>query len=307
MRVLGKVGYASAAAFVFVFECAFVGLLVAAFVTSGVIGDGIEVAATAEGNAKNAVNIEVNNSKHTENAVVCDAYHAKMSIVLDAGHGGRDKGASSKSGTNERDINLAITLFLKEELEKAGHTVTLTRTDEWSLADPEAKNQKMSDLRARHKIIEDTKPDLVISIHLNKFPRDPSVDGLQCFYQKGGTAGEKFANAIQEHLNKSPLGFDRVAKAGDYYILETPYPSVLIECGFLSNPDEEAKLKTPEYQRELAKHIAEAVNYCSLRRDVQEEPGSTRLVCGTRKSEEVDELAVAQTVLDFASVLPGSS
>jgi N-acetylmuramoyl-L-alanine amidase len=181
-------------------------------------------------------------------------------IVIDAGHGGRDGGASSRSGTLERDINLAIAKHLKAEFEHRGAGVTLTRANEHSLASPYAKNQKRSDMDERRKIIEQVKPDLVISIHLNSFPSNPAVRGLQTFFDKTGEKSKEYAQAIQENFNKSSLNINRRATVGDYYILEcTAFPSVLVECGFLSNPSEEKLLKTTAYQKMLAQLIASAV------------------------------------------------
>ena len=174
---------------------------------------------------------------------------AVFTIVVDAGHGGIDRGASSKNGTFESDINLAIAGFLKEELRLRGAEVVMTRGNkEWLALD----NRRM--------IIERAKPDLVISIHLNNFPSDTSVRGLQCFYDKSSEVSQSYARAIQTEFNKNIPDINRVAKAGDYYILNsTAFPSVLVECGFLSNAQEEKLLKTAEYQRILAYYIAASV------------------------------------------------
>lgn len=181
-------------------------------------------------------------------------------VVIDAGHGGRDGGAMGRSGTKESDINLAISKFLAAELQNHGIGVTLTRETRDSLASPFAKNKKRDDMEKRRAIIEQVKPDLVVSIHLNSFPSHPAVRGLQTFFDKTGEQSKVYATAIQKQVNDSSLGIDRRAAVGDYYILEcTPYPSVLVECGFLSNPSEEKLLKTEEYQRILARHIARAI------------------------------------------------
>lgn len=191
-----------------------------------------------------------------------DGFH----VVIDAGHGGRDKGAESKNGTYESDINLAIARYLKTEFEVRGVGVTMTRENENWLASPTARNKKKSDMDARRKIIESVKPDLIISIHLNTFPGDSSVRGLQTFYDKAGTVSKVYAEAIQDEFNKSPLAVNRTAKTGDYYILDsTAYPAVLVECGFLSNADDERLLNTNEYQRILAYYIANAVSVTQIK------------------------------------------
>jgi len=185
---------------------------------------------------------------------------AGYTVVIDAGHGGKDRGASSKNGTYESDINLSIARFLKREFETRGVGVVMTReTGDW-LASATAPNKKKDDMNERRKIIERTKPELVISIHLNSFPADTSVRGLQCFYDKSGAVSKVYADAVQTEFNKSELNINRIAKTGDYYILDcTAYPSILVECGFLSNSHDEKMLKTTEYQRILAHYIAEAV------------------------------------------------
>jgi len=190
-------------------------------------------------------------------------------VVVDAGHGGKDRGASSRNGTYESDINLAIAQFLKSELETRGIGVTMTReTQDW-LASPAARNKKKSDMDARRRIIERVRPDLVISIHLNTFPADSSVRGLQTFYDKSGTTSKLFAEAIQNEFNRSPLATNRLAKTGDYYILDsTQFPAVLVECGFISNPDDEQLLNTTEYQRIIAHYIASAVATTQIKQTV---------------------------------------
>ena len=185
---------------------------------------------------------------------------AEFHVIIDAGHGGWDGGAVSRNGTAERDINLAIARQLARELTSRGVGVTMTRTNQHSLANPYARNKKRSDMDARRRIIERVSPDLVISIHLNSFPQNPSVRGLQTFYDSSGETSKAYAYAIQERFNRSNLNTNRQPKSADYYILEcTSYPSVLVECGFLSNPSDEKLLRSPDYQKLLAIMIAEAI------------------------------------------------
>jgi len=192
--------------------------------------------------------------------------HARTSdfhVVIDAGHGGRDGGAVSRNGTREADINLAIAKLLRQELRSRGIGVTMTRTNSDSLASPFASNKKRSDMEARRKIIETVSPDLVISIHLNSLPSHPGVRGLQTFYDKTSEKSKTYAEAIQEIFNQSNLDINRRATVGDYFILNcTKYPSVLVECGFLSNSAEERLLKSPQYQKMIAQYIAEAIINC---------------------------------------------
>ena len=179
-------------------------------------------------------------------------------VVIDAGHGGRDNGVSSPSGLHEADVNLEISMLLKRELEDRGVLVALTRDDEESLADGDESNKKRADMKRRHDVIERAAPDLVISVHVNSFPAQKSVQGIQTFYH--GDVGKTHAQHIQNHLNQTDLcEKKRVAMKGDFFILETEYPSVLVECGFLSNSGDEAKLRDPEYLASLAVHLAEAI------------------------------------------------
>lgn len=181
-------------------------------------------------------------------------------VVIDAGHGGKDLGASSPNGTAERDINLSIAKHLAAEFGSRNVGVTLTRQDHNWLASPFAGNKKMDDLNKRREIIETVQPDLVISIHLNSFPQDRSVRGLQVFYDSNGPDSKEYADAVQYEINRNIPHVYRLAKTSDFYILQcTKFPSILIECGFLSNQMEEKLLKTDEYQKVLAHHIAAAV------------------------------------------------
>jgi N-acetylmuramoyl-L-alanine amidase len=121
-----------------------------------------------------------------------------------------------------------------------------------------AKNQKRSDMEARRKIIENIAPDLVVSIHLNSLPSSPATRGLVAFYN--GSGGELYAKSIQDQFNSSNLLTNRHAAKGDYYMLNcTAYPSVLVECGFLSNPTEEKLLQSRDYQKILANILADGI------------------------------------------------
>lgn len=196
-------------------------------------------------------------------------------VVIDAGHGGRDGGAVGRAGTIERDINLKIAKHLRDILVARGVGVTMTRENEKSLANPFAKNQKKSDMEERRKIIERVAPDLIVSIHLNSLQTHPAVRGAQVFFAKpaggaknaGDTAGggcatpaQKYASQIQDALNGGNLHFNRKAAVGDYFMLNcTAYPSVLVECGFLSNANDEKLLNTTEYQKMLANFIAQGI------------------------------------------------
>lgn len=181
-------------------------------------------------------------------------------IVIDVGHGGNDPGKISISGTKEKDINLIIAKQLKNILTKDGYTVFLTRESDTNLADTYATNQKRSDLSSRIRFIQEHKANLVISIHQNSFS-DSSVHGSQVFYQKSNKQSECLALCLQNSLSKLDTTNKRLAKESDslYLLKNSSVPTVLIECGFLSNPNEEALLTDADYQSKLALYIKNGI------------------------------------------------
>ncbi len=186
-------------------------------------------------------------------------------IVLDAGHGIPDEGAQSSNGTTEAETNLKITLKLQKLLEQSGCTVILTRSDENAIYSLDAKTlreKKISDIRNRVKIGNESSADLFVSIHLNKIPK-PQYYGWQCFYKPGDEKSIKLAKSIQANLNKSIQKENkRVAMKLDkvYIIKHVEIPISIVECGFLSNPEEEKQLLNDEYQDRLAWGIYNGIN-----------------------------------------------
>lgn len=188
---------------------------------------------------------------------------AKMRVVLDAGHGGIDGGVVGVStGTKESDLNLSIVFILKETLEDMGFEVALTRKTEGGLYGSLEKGFKKRDMQKRQEIIEEVKPDFVLSIHQNYYPSKSSRGG-QVFYNKQEKSSEMLANNIQTQLNelyaeKKVKG--RNASSGEYFMLEcTAYPSVIIECGFLSSPLDDELLNTKEWQTKISHAITAGV------------------------------------------------
>ena len=182
----------------------------------------------------------------------------QLHIVLDAGHGGLDNGACV-NGVSEAVVNLQIVKVLAQELQNRGCAVSLTRVDSESLNSPYANNKKVADMAKRREKIQELNPDLVISIHQNTFPSS-SVSGLQCFYANETAGSQDYATAIQNQFNQSELPFNKKPKPTDFNLVEhSPCPAVLIECGFLTNPNECQLLQSPTYQQILAYHIATAV------------------------------------------------
>lgn len=178
-------------------------------------------------------------------------------IVLDAGHGNPDGGAVSTNGISEAEINLKIALKLQNLLEQSGATVILTRSDENGIYDADKtklKNQKVSDIKNRVKIGNSSSADIFVSIHLNKIPQS-QYSGWQTFFKSGSEQGEKLATLIQENLNKTiekennrvPMKLDNV-----YIVKNVEIPLTIVECGFLSNEEEERKLQEDDYQDKLA-------------------------------------------------------
>ncbi len=175
-------------------------------------------------------------------------------VVVDAGHGGVDGGKVSVDGYLEKDINLAISLYLKEYLEAADVNVVLTRTDGNGLYEESDENKKRADLNKRCSIIEMADADLVVSIHQNSYT-DESVSGAQVFYYEGSEEGLYLAQCIQERFD-FVLGDRNVRSVkanSEYFLLKNvSVPIVIVECGFLSNPEEAKKLESEDYQKSVA-------------------------------------------------------
>ncbi len=182
---------------------------------------------------------------------------AKAVVVIDAGHGGSDPGKIAVNGALEKDINLAIAKKLKDCLEKEQIQVVMTRTDEKGLYQESDTHKKQADMRARCAVIEQAAPDLTVSIHQNSYTSE-SVKGPQVFYHEASKEGEQAAACLQEALN-TELAIERPREKKSnhtYYLLrKTKTPSLIVECGFLSNPAEAELLVTAEYQQKVAEAL----------------------------------------------------
>lgn len=162
---------------------------------------------------------------------------AGKTILVDSGHGGKDDGAQ-RGEVKEDEINLIIAQEVKAQLISQGANVLMTREDDRDLADADSENRKRDDMKKRVEFIECGFCDLFVSIHLNAYP-DASVQGAQVFYREQDGQSERLAQLTQEALSRCS-GQKRREKPGDYYILErTTVPGVLVECGFLSNAEEQ--------------------------------------------------------------------
>lgn len=190
-------------------------------------------------------------------------------IVIDAGHGGSDPGTKSKTGLLEKEINLDIALKLKRHLSMVGvYCVMIRETDrDFSDSGGDFATKKRRDLSYRTRIANQSGADLYLSIHANSFPQS-IYHGAQTFYKASDPRSKLLAQAIQYHLVKRLGPNRRRAKAGDYRVLnDTEMPGVMIEVGFLSNPEEAELLKDEGYRDRIAKAIFHGVvDYFSNRR-----------------------------------------
>ncbi len=183
-------------------------------------------------------------------------------LVIDPGHGGMDGGAVAADGTVEAGINLAVGLQMEALSELLGREVLLTRREDVSLHDEAAgsvRQKKVSDLRNRADLANSVPGAVLISIHQNSLPEAKTVHGAQAFYNP---AGEALAQGVQAALNTAINDRPKEPKAagsGIYLLEHTQIPAVLVECGFLSNPDETALLNTEAYQTRLAVTILASV------------------------------------------------
>lgn len=178
-------------------------------------------------------------------------------IVIDPGHGGKDPGKVSADNILEKDINLQISKELKETFEKNGYEVVMTRTEDVGLYDENDSNKKVADMKARCKLITEESPLCVISIHQNSY-ESKEVSGAQVFYYKHSNEGAALAKSIQKSLKENVNETNnRQAKYNDnyYLLINTPCPTVIVECGFLSNEYEAKQLSLPEYQKKIADAI----------------------------------------------------
>ncbi len=189
-------------------------------------------------------------------------------IVIDPGHGGFDGGAIGLTKVREDAINLAISQELQQLFIAEGYQVIMTRENENAVG-----KTKDSDMAKRREIIENSNADVVISVHCNKY-KDPAASGPIVFYYKGSTKGEKLASFIQQELNtelQPPL--ERTYRPQNYFILRSgKAPCVLVECGFLSNKQEEKLLQTSDYQGTFAYAVLKgAIRYLNQRQKSNED------------------------------------
>ena len=201
----------------------------------------------------------------TEPALSPAVISSPTGLILDAGHGGEDGGAVSLTGVPESHINLEIVLKMDDILGFYGTAPLLLRREDISLHDADAvtlREKKVSDLKNRVAAIQAAEGASLISIHQNSMPTAPKVHGAQVFYNQA-EGSEALALAVQDALNSSvnqPDSAKTAKRIGDsiYLMKNVTVPAVLVECGFLSNPQETAALNTEAYQTKLAVTILAA-------------------------------------------------
>jgi N-acetylmuramoyl-L-alanine amidase len=212
----------------------------------------------------------------------------KAVVAIDAGHGGFDPGKVGTAGVKEKDINLAIALKTEKLLKDSGYTVIMTREEDEALCSGDETNKKMTDLKNRVLTINQAEPAVAVSIHQNSY--SASTKGAQVFYYEaqgetaakaadtgnlaqgaasggaetagGGNTGKRLASVMQNTLREwMGDGNERVEKGNSsYYMLKNvSCPFVIVECGFLSNPQEEEMLCKDEYQQKISEAICEGI------------------------------------------------
>lgn len=197
--------------------------------------------------------IERSNKIITTNALPI----TNKTVIIDAGHGSPDEGAIGFNGTTEAAINLEIALKLQKLVEQSGAKVILTRSDEngiYSNKPNSIRNLKISDIKNRVDIGNNSNADIFVSIHLNKFPASQSYNGWQTFYQNKSEKSKYLASLIQANLNKNieKKNNRKIMPISNIYIMDNvKIPAVIVECGFLSNPSECEELRTESYQNKI--------------------------------------------------------
>lgn len=178
-------------------------------------------------------------------------------IAVDAGHGGYDGGAVGRTTrVEEKGLNLDVALRLRDALHASGAQVLLTRSGDYALCDEDPPiRKKLQDMQRRAALVKAGAADLLLSIHMNEYSSGRE-SGPQVFFRKGCEAGRQLAAIVQEQMNASLIpARKRTSQSGDYYILTQGIPSVLVECGFLSNAKEEALLSDEGYRQRVAQSI----------------------------------------------------
>lgn len=193
-------------------------------------------------------------NRELSQSVVSEDVSENEIVIIDAGHGGKDPGKIGVNDVLEKDLNLQIAKKVKENLEKQKVTVIMTREDDT------AEDGKMADMKKRVALINEEKPAIAVSIHQNSYSQ-ADIKGAQVFYYEHSEVGKNAALIMQEELKQIDSENTREAKGNDtYYLLKkTEVPTIIVECGFLSNAQEAEKLTDETYQNELANSICDGI------------------------------------------------
>ncbi|MBR6101983.1 MAG: N-acetylmuramoyl-L-alanine amidase [Ruminococcus sp.] len=231
--------------------------LIAYLCTAGVIAAGITAAELSGGAAEKG-----RNAVETSASVAAD----KPVVVLDAGHGGADGGCVSVNGVPEKGINLSVMQTTRDILTLLGCEVRCTRVSDVSIHDKGIEGlakQKQSDMENRLSVINGSGARLAVSIHQNQFT-DPKYYGAQMFYKADSAESLRLAETLRErfrnHLQPDNERETKPVGSELYLIHNASCPAVMVECGFLSNPEEAAKLESPAYQQEVAFTVADGIS-----------------------------------------------
>ena len=186
-------------------------------------------------------------------------------VIVDAGHGGADGGTTGADGSVEKEINLQIALKLNRLLSLYGFNVIMTRESDDSIHSSDSatlRQKKVSDIHNRMKIINENPDAVFVSIHQNHFA-DKSVHGTQVFYSKNNPMSQALAQKIQDSVanNIQPDNTRQIKKSGTeiYLLYNSKSPSIMVECGFMSNKNDLSLLHDDDYQKKIALSIADGI------------------------------------------------
>ena len=214
---------------------------------------------------KQSENTQLYNAEKVFSNTTLEVNKKDYRVIVDAGHGEPDGGAVTSDGVKESTLNLQIAQKLEELLIDEGMEVIMTREDENNIADADKQNKvremKVSDINNRIKIANESDADFLISIHMNKY-EGSGCKGWQTFYNKNSENGKKLAEAFQEGIKEVVQTNNKrtALKIENIKLVDkSTIPTVIVECGFISNPEEKVLLQSEEYQEKIAEGIVKGV------------------------------------------------
>lgn len=190
---------------------------------------------------------------------------ARPTIILDAGHGGEDGGAVGVNGVEEKTVNLAVALHVQEALQSAGYPVVMIRDTDTAVGDTTLSTlseRKRSDIQYRTQLVNETENCILVSIHQNFFEQS-QYSGAQMFYSPNNTRSADLAEAIRQavvaQIQPENTRENKQAESGIYILNHVNVPAVIVECGFISNPEEAELLCDSAYQQKMAGAVADGI------------------------------------------------